>query len=196
LASDTVTSIVGFTELGTDGALYNAAAVLERGRVAGVYRKFHPAIRRSVYAAGSQTPVFRIGALTFGILICNDSNFPALAREMAARGATVLFVPTNNGLPPERASLKLNEAAREVDVSLAVENRIWIVRADVAGRNGQLTSFGSSEIVDTDGRVVQQAGYLSTELLVAEIEARKLASNARRPGPDDDLTGVCPPLVS
>ena len=38
LASDTVTSIVGFTELGHDGALYNAAAVYQRGRVTGLYR--------------------------------------------------------------------------------------------------------------------------------------------------------------
>jgi len=176
LASDTVTSIVGFTELGSDGALYNAAAVFERGRVAGIYRKIHPAIRRSVYAAGSQIPVFRTGVLTFGAIICNDSNFPALAREIAAQGATVLFIPTNNGLPNERVSPRLNEAARDVDVALARENRIWIVRADVAGRNAKLTSYGSSEIVDPDGIVVQQAGILSTDLLIAEIEVIEVAN--------------------
>src|SRR5512138_2396908 len=39
LASDTVTSIVGFTELADDNRLYNAAAVFHRGRVSGRYRK-------------------------------------------------------------------------------------------------------------------------------------------------------------
>jgi len=57
LADDSVTSIIGFTELGHDSQLYNAAAVFQRGRVVGLYRKIHPAIRRSVYAAGSETPV-------------------------------------------------------------------------------------------------------------------------------------------
>jgi predicted amidohydrolase len=46
LASEIVTSIVGFTELGRNGALYNVAAVFQHGRVIGVYRKIHPAIRR------------------------------------------------------------------------------------------------------------------------------------------------------
>src|SRR5215471_12912833 len=96
LASDRVTSIVGFTELGPDGALYNAAVVFERGGVAGLYRKIRPAIRRSVYAPGSETAVFRAGELVFGIMICNDSNYPELAPRMAAQGATALFIPTNN----------------------------------------------------------------------------------------------------
>jgi len=77
LASETVTSIVGFTELGPGGTLYNAAAVFQRGRVAGLYRKIHPAIRRSAYIPGSETPVFRDGELTFGIVICNDSTTPS-----------------------------------------------------------------------------------------------------------------------
>jgi predicted amidohydrolase len=50
LASKTVTSIIGFTELAGD-RLYNAAAVFHLGRVAGLYRKLHPAIRRSIRRA-------------------------------------------------------------------------------------------------------------------------------------------------
>jgi|SRR5579871_716468 len=80
LTSDSVTSIIGFTELADNGRLYNAAAVFHRGRVAGLYRKLHPAIRWSVYSAGSATPVFQVGELTFGIVICHDSTFPEPAR--------------------------------------------------------------------------------------------------------------------
>lgn len=169
LASDRVTTIVGFTELGADGRLYNAAAVHHRGAVAGVYCKLHPAIRRSVYAAGDATPVFTAGGLTFGIIICNDSNFPGPAGRMAAQGATVLFIPTNNGLPPEKADVV--EDARKADVALAVENGVWIVRADVAGQADGRISHGSSGIVDPRGRVVQSARRLAEDLLVAEIPA-------------------------
>jgi 5-aminopentanamidase len=169
LASNTVTSIVGFTEQGTDGSFYNTAAVFHQGHVAGVYRKLHPAIRRSVYAAGSQTPVFRVGELTFGIVICNDSRYSEPAMLMAVQGATVLFVPANNGLPKRRACAELVLEARNADIARAVENRIWVVRADVAGDNGELMSWGSSGIVDPDGNVVQQATLQSTDLLVADI---------------------------
>jgi len=166
LASDTVTTIVGFTELAPEGHLFNSAAVLERGSVVGVYRKVHPAINRSIYQAGSEVPVFRAGELTFGIVICNDSNYPELATNMAAQGATVLFIPTNNGLPPERPHAKLVARARQVDVRTAIENKMWVIRADVAGRTDALVSHGSSEIVDPDGRVVQTARHFSEDLLV------------------------------
>jgi 5-aminopentanamidase len=168
LASDTVTTIIGFTEL-ADGRLYNSAAVLHRGAVVGVYRKVHPAINRSVYEAGCEVPVFRVGALTFGIVICNDSNHGELARLMAAKGATALFVPTNNGLPPERASAELVAWSRRVDIATAVENSMWVIRADVAGRTDALVSYGSSGIVDPDGQVVHAARPLSEDLIVAEI---------------------------
>lgn len=158
LASNTVTSIVGFTELASNGEIFNAAAVFHRGRVAGVYRKLHPAIRRSVYAAGTQTPMFRVGELTFGVVVCNDSNYPEPARLIAAQGATALFIPTNNGLPSERACSELVEEARNADIAKAVENTIWVIRADVAGQNGELRSYGSSGIVDPDGNVLRQAG--------------------------------------
>src|SRR5262249_2080827 len=86
LASDTVTTILGFTEIDRDGRLYNAAAVYHKGAVVGLYRKLYLAINRSVYEAGDKLPVFTVGGLTFGILICNDSNYYEPARIMAAQG--------------------------------------------------------------------------------------------------------------
>ena len=169
LASDTVTSIVGFTELADDDQLYSAAAVFHLGRVAGLYRKFHPAIRRSVYSAGSQTPVFRVGELTLGIVICNDSTFSEPAKAMAAQGATALFMPTNNALPksvPTRAWFRKQERQTLPE---SLENRVWVIRADVAGTNGELVSHGSSGIVDPDGKIVQDANLQTADLLVANV---------------------------
>lgn len=169
LASETVTTILGFTEIDGAGRLYNSAAVIHKGIVAGLYRKQHPAIRKSVYRAGEQIPVFTVGGLTFGILICNDSNFPELARSMAAQGAAALFIPTNNGLPPEKADVVAD--ARNVDIALATENRVWVIRADVAGRAAGRVSYGSSAIVDPGGRVIRGARRLAEDILVADIDA-------------------------
>ena len=170
LASDTVTTIVGFTEVADGGRLYNSAAVFQRGSVVGLYRKLYPAIHRSIYEPGCKVPVFKVGELTLGIAICNDSNYFEPARLMAAHGATALFVPTNNGLPPTRARAELVAQARNVDIARAVENGMWVIRADVAGRTDELVSYGSSGIVDPDGMVVQAARQLSEDLIVAEID--------------------------
>ena len=171
LASRTVTTIVGLTELGDDGALYNSAAVLHRRVLVGVYRKQHPAIRRSVYAAGTETPVFRVDDLTFGIVICYDSTFPELAARIGRLGATVLFVPSNNALPRSRNCEGLVEEARQCDTARATESGLWIVRADVAGEAGGLASAGSSAIVRPDGTLVCCGRRFAEDLLVADLHS-------------------------
>jgi predicted amidohydrolase len=168
LVSDTVTTIVGFTEVTGTGRLHNSAAVFHKGSVLGLYRKLHPAINRSIYDAGDQMPVFRVGGLTFGIVICNDSNYPAPARFMVSKGATALFIPTNNGLPSQKADVAAH--ARSVDIDLAKENNIWVIRADVSGCTNGLVSYGSSGIVDPLGNVLWSAHQLTEELLVADLE--------------------------
>jgi predicted amidohydrolase len=168
LASDTVTTILGFTEIFA-GQLYNSAAVFHKGAVAGLYRKLYPAIRKSIYRAGDRVPVFTVGSLTFGIVICYDSNFPKPARLMAFQGATVLFVPSNNGLPLEKADVVRD--ARNADIARATENSMWVIRADVAGHTADRVSYGSSSIVGPDGMVLQSAWRLTEGLLVADLDA-------------------------
>ena len=170
LASDRVTTIIGFSELAAGGALYNSAAVLQGGAIAGLYRKHHPAIRRSVYQAGTQAPVFRVDGLAFGIVICYDSTFPELVTRLASQGATVVFVPSNNALPLSARSGDIVAESRACDIARATENRIWVVRADVAGRIGRFGAAGASAIVTPDGSVVSQAHTSSEQLLVADIE--------------------------
>jgi predicted amidohydrolase len=177
IASDSVTTIIGFTELVADGELYNSAAVFHRGAILGVYRKVHPAINGSVYQSGSEVRVFKVGDLTFGIIICYDSNDPDLARRLAHQGAKALFIPTNNGLPLKGTYAELVSEARKVDIANAVDNRLWIIRSDVAGRTDELMSVGSSAIVDPEGEIVVAARELSEDLLVADIATGSLLSS-------------------
>jgi predicted amidohydrolase len=168
LASHTVTTILGFTEI-SGGLLYNSAAVFHQGMVVGTYRKQHPAIRSSVYTVGMETRVFTVGELTFGILICNDSNFEEPGRSMIAKGATAFFVPTNCGLPERRAGAEIVSEARKVDVAWARKFGVAVIRADVVGRCGALYSFGCSGIVNAAGAVVQDTPAGTEALLVADI---------------------------
>ena len=166
LASETVTTIVGFTEA-ADGVFYNSVVIFHRGAVAGIYRKRHPAIRRSIYAAGDRTGVFALDDVVFGILICNDSNYPELAHDMAARGATVLFVPTNNALPPDRAGVVAE--TRRVDAALALTKRVTVVRADVSGRADGLVSYGTTGMVGADGLLRQSVRPFASEIVITDL---------------------------
>jgi len=191
LASDRVATILGFTEIDRGGRLYNSAAVFHKGSVVGVYRKLYPALNNSVYEAGDEIPIFTVGGLTFGVVICNDSNYYEPARIMASQGATALFVPTNNGLPPTKAGAELVAEARNVDIARAVENSVSVIRADVVGRTESLVSYGSSGIVDADGMVLQSARQLGPDLIVADI---KTAPRKRRRGWDAARNSAVRPL--
>jgi predicted amidohydrolase len=171
LASATVTTIVGFTEIDGTGRLFNSAAVFHKGAVMGRYRKRHPAIHSSRYVAGTEAPLFTVGALTFGILICRDSLDTALAHDLVQRGAAVLFVPTNNAMPPNKGGPALVAEARALDVQRATEVGVAVVRADVVGETKQLVSHGSSAIVDRRGSVLSVATPGCADLLVADIDA-------------------------
>jgi predicted amidohydrolase len=179
IASDRVSTIVGFSELAPNGRLFNAAAVFQRGRVAGIYRKHHPALHRSVYERGEGHPIFDVDGFKFGIVICNDSNFIEPARSIAAQEVAALFVPTNNALPPGRGGAEIVALARRADIARAMESRVWVIRADVAGRTGTLVSCGASGIVDPNG-VVVRATVESGRRLVAEIDVGWQPASPRR----------------
>jgi predicted amidohydrolase len=164
-----LTVIVGFTELSSDGGLYNSAAVVSHGALAGVYRKRHPAIRRSVYRPGTESPTFHADGVCFGILICYDSTFGHLGADLASRGARALFVPTNNALPASQTSNEMLAEARACDVALATRNDCWVVRADVAGAAHDLRSEGSSRITSPKGKIMSTARPFGEDLLVAEL---------------------------
>jgi len=60
--------------------------------------------------------------------------------------------------------------ARRVDMATAIASEMWVIRADVAGQAGGLTSHGSSAIVDPTGTVVQSALALSEDLIATAID--------------------------
>jgi len=170
LASDTVTTIVGFTEIDRAGRFFNAAAVFHQAKVLGRYRKLHPAINRSIYSPGESMPVFSVGTLTFGVIICNDSNYEEPVTVMASRGAAAVFVPSNNGMPAGKGGRELVAIARDVDRTYAMNHGITMIRADVAGESEGRVSYGSSGIVSRAGRVLAAGPPLVPALLIAEID--------------------------
>ena len=152
------------------GTLYNTAAIFHHGEVLGLYRKVYPAENHSVYGAGTELPTFTIGSLTFGVIICNDTNYYEPAIVMASRGATVLFIPTNNCLPTGKADVV--SRARSIQTARAVENGLTVVSADVAGNRGSFASHGSSNIIDPNGVVVASSRPFVEDLLIANIEPK------------------------
>src|SRR5207247_149633 len=82
---------------------------------------------------------------------------------------------TPRGGPP-RASAELVSEARSVDAARATENKVWVIRADVAGRSDELVSYGSSHIIDPDGMVdmvIESLGAEPTTIKDASMRDRQ-----------------------
>ncbi|MPY67079.1 carbon-nitrogen hydrolase family protein [Deinococcus sp. SDU3-2] len=72
---------------------------------------------------GEGVRVFDLGGLRFGVAICYDSEFPALARRLAEGGAELLVVPSFTGTRAGYTRVRVGSMAR------ALENQFYALHA-------------------------------------------------------------------
>src|SRR5579884_1430993 len=92
------TAIVGFVD--SDGDIYNAAAVLQRGEVVGVYRKrFLPNYavfdEQRYFKSGDQAGLFTIAGVRIGITICEDIWYPVGPATVETAAGAEMIVNIN-----------------------------------------------------------------------------------------------------
>lgn len=103
-----------------------------------------------VLTPGESVVETSIDGLKVGLTICYDLRFPELYRELADRGARVLFVPSNFTRETGRAHWEPLLRAR------AIENQCYVVAPNQIGSNPEtgVASLGQSMIVDPWGQVL------------------------------------------
>lgn len=141
--------------------VYNTAYVLDRGKLAGTYRKIHlfslMGEDRSLDGGDSWLVAdTHIGKV--GVFICYDLRFPELARRLALEGAEILAVPAEWPKPRE-------EHWRTLMKARAIENQLFVVAANCCGVQGKLDFFGESLIIGPKGEYLAHGGYEDCELL-------------------------------
>jgi apolipoprotein N-acyltransferase len=102
------------------------------------------------------------GSAAFGVLICYEDLFPALARDEVLSGADALVVVTNDAWYGEGAAAYQHAAH---SVLQAVENRRPVLRCGNDGWTGWIDEFGSQRKVLIDGEgSVYLRGTLTAEV--------------------------------
>lgn len=139
----------------------NTAYVLDRGKLAGSYRKIHLFSLMNEdrnISGGTKWLVVNTSAGRIGVFICYDLRFPELARRLAVEGAEILVVPGEWPKPRE-------EHWRTLLKARAIENQLFVVAANCCGVVGKLDFFGSSLIIGPKGEFLAEGGYEPAELV-------------------------------
>lgn len=159
------------------GRYYSSAVLVDGdGDVAGTYRKLHPFQRpgyneRYYFAPGDRgAPVFDVGGLTVGVMICFDRHFPEIARVQALRGADVIAVPTCSFGEENRDEVW----AREL-TGIAVSNSVYVVGVNRAGEERGKTHFGASTVIGPDGSELLRLGA-DPETGVASVDPDRVTA--------------------
>jgi predicted amidohydrolase len=162
--------VMGLIEV-EEGRLFNTAVVVDRGAVIGRYRKVRLLDGEKIFDAGSDSRVFEIAGLRFGINICNDTNFPEAARRVADLGASLIVCPANN-MCRRKTAEALKDAHNSVRGERCRETGLWLVSADVTGERDGRISWGPTAVLNPAGEVVAQLPLEKTGLLVFDIPCR------------------------
>ena len=162
-----VYAIVGLLEREGE-TLYNSAFVAGPDGLIACYRKCHlPVLGIDRYVGkGNELPIIELPFARIGILICYDVRFPEAARSLALRGADALIVPTNWPEGAESAPEFLTRAR-------AWENRVYVVACNRVGVEQGTRFIGRSQIVDPNGKILEQADGETQTILSADIDPQQ-----------------------
>jgi N-carbamoylputrescine amidase len=203
---------VSFYEKGIN-VMYNSVAILDCGKVLGVYRKIHIPDDQSYQEKFYFTPgdtgfkTFATSQGVIGVGVSWDQWFPEDARALTLNGAELILYPTSVGSQPvydaETAGqwrrVMCGQAAANL-IPIAVANRIGCEQVLPCTANGgqrsSLTFFGSSFICNERGKVISSMGAQDEGLIFGEFDLGAIAARRmswgcfrdRRPECYKDLT--------
>jgi NAD+ synthase (glutamine-hydrolysing) len=154
-----------------DGRRYNAASLLQDGRVVATYFK-HALPNYSVFdearyfACGDRPVTFEIDGISFGINICEDAWHPDAAQQAQQAGAQVLLV-----LNASPFAMKKQDARYEALRSRIDETGMSAVYVNMVGGQDELVFDGGSFAMDSAGRLTAQCDVFTEALSVLTLHA-------------------------
>jgi predicted amidohydrolase len=161
--------ILVFGLIESDGnKLHNTAVVVGKGKLLGRYRKRKLLKGESMFSPGTESPVFEVDGLRFGINVCNDLNFPECAATIAEQGAKLLVCPCNNLMSPANAELWKHKH-QEIRRQRARETGMHLISSDVVGEWNGRVSYGSTSVIEPDGEIRSEIDFMREGMLIWDL---------------------------
>jgi predicted amidohydrolase len=150
------------------GRLYNAAIVISANHRLKYFKNSLTEFDKQYFAEGKEVLSFEVAKIKCGLLICRDQNDPRLTQEYARAGTRVVFLLAAHYYPPAEARRKVDKN-RALPIARAVENGLFVAKANAVGSQGDYISLGHSMIVDPEGSVLCEADENEEKLLCRDL---------------------------
>ncbi len=162
-------AVIGFVD--RDHDIYNAAAIIAEGKLAGVYHKHYlPNYgvfdENRYFQAGREAPLFFINGVHVGVNICEDVWYPTGPMTLQAyAGAEVIL--NINGSPYYAGKLDFRE---KVLATRAADNGVIVVYLNMAGGQDELVFDGGSMVFNEQGTLIARAKQFEEDMLIVDLD--------------------------
>jgi len=164
-----LTAVIGFVD--RDDDIYNAAAIVHEGKLAGTYHKHYlPNYgvfdENRYFQAGREAPIFLINGVRVGVTICEDIWYPIGPMTMQAyAGAEVIL--NINGSPYHAGKEAFRE---EMLATRAADNGVIVVYLNMVGGQDELVFDGGSMVFNEQGTLVARAKQFAEDMLIVDLD--------------------------
>src|SRR5437588_7519647 len=165
-----LTSIIGFVD--RDHDIYNAAAIIAEGTLAGVYHKHYlPNYgvfdEERYFQAGRKAPLFLFNGVHIGVNICEDVWYPTGPMTLQAyAGAEVII--NINGSPYYECKGVFRE---EMLATRAADNGVIVVYLNMVGGQDELVFDGGSMVFNEQGKLIARAKEFAEDMLIVDLDS-------------------------
>jgi len=168
-ASRGLTAIVGFVDKRDD--IFNAAAVLHDGTRVGVYHKqylpnYGVFDENRYFQAGTETPIFTCGGITFATNVCEDIWYPSGPTRLQALAGAELIVSIN-GSPFHAGKATYRETML---ATRAADDLVCVAFLNMVGGQDELVFDGGSVIFNERAECVARGRAFAEDFVVADLD--------------------------
>jgi predicted amidohydrolase len=175
-ANANVAVILGTERVVEQRVLLTALVINRDGTIAGFQDKVQlDPSEETIYSPGSERKIFKVGPVTFGVVICHEGwRYPETVRWAVRQGAQIVFHPhfheaEAGSYVPSTFADPANSFHEKAVLCRAAENSCFFATVNYASSGSPTTSA----VVQPDGTLLCYQPYGKDGLLIADIDAAK-----------------------
>ncbi len=155
-----------------DEKLYNAALLLDEGRVKSIMLKHllpnHGVFdEKRVFEAGSTPGPLMFRGVALGVMICEDMWTADVTECLDETGAELLIVVNGSPFEVDKADMRLNLATART-----LESGLPLIYVNLLGGQDELVFDGDSFVLSAEGEVLTRLGQWESQIVITKWQKK------------------------